>query len=116
MKAARVPTIGRDVTFLSSGVLGHRPWRSAGGEVATGARSGQFRNTVREDMKDDRWVPYGAAAGAISVAFFVTGALIVGERPPFDAPATDVASHLAEARTRIQVGCAFFALFAPFFV
>lgn len=67
-------------------------------------------------MADDGWARYGAAAGAIAVALFVTGSLVIGERPGFDAPGPEVAAHLAEERTRIQVGCAILAAVAPFYV
>ena len=59
---------------------------------------------------------YGAAAGAITVALFVAAALVIGERPAFDAPAAEVAAHFDENRTRIQVQCALIALSAPFWI
>jgi len=66
--------------------------------------------------RDDRPAPLGAAAGAIAVALFVAGALTIGERPGFDASGAEVAAHLREERTRIQIGCALDAAIAPFFV
>jgi hypothetical protein len=60
--------------------------------------------------------PYGAAAGAVAVALFAAAALVIGDRPAFDAPAADVAAHFDENRTRIQVHCALVALSAPFWV
>jgi hypothetical protein len=67
-------------------------------------------------MTDDSWAPYGAAAGAVGVALFVAGFLIIGERPGFDASGAEVAAHLDEERTRIQVGSAFLAAAAPFLI
>lgn len=51
----------------------------------------------------------GAAAGTVAIALFALGALAVGERPAFDAPAVEVAADLRADRTRIQVACALFA-------
>jgi hypothetical protein len=67
-------------------------------------------------VRDDSWIRYGAAAGAIAIVLFAIGALLVGERPDFDASGAAVAADLDADRTRIQVACAFFAAFAPFFV
>ena len=50
------------------------------------------------------------------MALFVAGALLVGARPSFDAPASEVAADLARDRTRIQSACALFALAMPFLV
>jgi hypothetical protein len=50
------------------------------------------------------------------VVLFLAGAIVVGQRPPFDAPGSEVAASLADHRTRIQVGCALLAAFAPFVV
>lgn len=58
----------------------------------------------------------GAIAGALAVLLFVAGAIVVGERPAFDAPSGEVVSWLAEERTRIQVGGALFAAMTPFFI
>jgi hypothetical protein len=41
---------------------------------------------------------------------------VIGERPRFDAPGAEVAAALLERRTSIQVGVAFLAAAAPFFV
>jgi hypothetical protein len=46
----------------------------------------------------------------------VAAALVIGDRPAFDAPAVEVAAHLDENRTRIQVHCALIALSAPFWI
>jgi hypothetical protein len=67
-------------------------------------------------MRDDSWAPYGAAAGAIAIALFVVGSLVMGTPPGFDAPGTEVAAYLDEERTRIQVGSAIHAAWAPLFV
>jgi hypothetical protein len=67
-------------------------------------------------VRDDSWIRYGAAAGAIAIVLFAIGALLVGERPDFDASGAAVAADLDADRTRIQIGCTFFAAFAPFFV
>jgi hypothetical protein len=67
-------------------------------------------------VRDDSWAPLGAAAGAIAVALFLAGALLVGERADLGAPGAEVAADLDQNRTRIQVGCALFAASMPFFV
>ena len=50
------------------------------------------------------------------MALFAAAALVVGDRPAFDAPAAEVVAHFDENRTRIQVHCALIALFAPLWV
>jgi hypothetical protein len=67
-------------------------------------------------MRDDTWAPYGAAAGAVAVALFLVGSLAIGTPPDFDAPAAEVAAYLDEDRTRIQVGSAIHAAWAPLLV
>jgi hypothetical protein len=67
-------------------------------------------------MRGDSWAPYGAAAGTVGVALFVAGALVIGERPDFDAPSAEVAAFYDENRTRIQVSSALDAVAAPFLV
>jgi hypothetical protein len=67
-------------------------------------------------MRDDSWAPAGAAAGAVAVALYVVGSLVIGTPPDFDAPGAEVAAYLDEERTRIQVGSAIHAAWAPFFV
>jgi len=67
-------------------------------------------------MRNDSWAPYGAAAGAVAIALFLVGAVVIGERPDFDAPGAEVAAFFDENRTRIQVGSALDAAVAPFFV
>ena len=67
-------------------------------------------------MGDGSRAPYGAAAGAIAVAMYGTGSLVMGTPPDFGAPATEVASYLEEDRTRIQVGSAIHAAWAPLLV
>lgn len=67
-------------------------------------------------MTNDNWAQYGAAAGAVAIALFGIGSLIIGERPGFDAPGAEVVAYLDEERTRIQVGCAFFGAATPFLV
>jgi hypothetical protein len=67
-------------------------------------------------MKDVSRDQYGAAAGAVAVALFLTSGLVIGEQPAFGAPGAEVAAHLDDARTRIQVGCAFAAAAMPFLV
>jgi len=69
-----------------------------------------------EAARTDAWAPYGAAAGAVAIGLFVAGALVVGDSPPFDAPGAEVAAHLDENRTRIQVACALNAASTPFLV
>jgi hypothetical protein len=67
-------------------------------------------------MREDSWVAYGAAAGAAAIALYTVGALVAGTPPDFDAPASEVAAYLDEERTRIQVGSAIQATWAPLFV
>jgi hypothetical protein len=67
-------------------------------------------------MRDDTRAPYGAAAGAIAVGLYLIGSLVIGTPPDFDAPGAEVAAHLDENRTRIQVGSAIHAAWAPLFV
>jgi hypothetical protein len=67
-------------------------------------------------MRDDRWAPYGAAAGAIAIALYVLGSLVIGTPPDFDATGAEVAAYLDEHRTRIQVGSAIHAAWAPLLV
>jgi hypothetical protein len=64
-------------------------------------------------MAEDRWAPYAAAAGAVAIVLFLTGGLIVGEQPPFDAPGTEVAAYVEDNRTAIQLDCALNAAAAP---
>jgi hypothetical protein len=59
---------------------------------------------------------YGAAAGAVAVALFAAGGLLVGDRPGFDASAAAVAADLADRRTQVQLACALFAAMAPLFI
>lgn len=67
-------------------------------------------------MRDDSWAPYGAAAGAIAIALYVVGSLIMGKPPDFDASGTKVAAYLDDHRTRIQVGAAVHAVWTPLFL
>jgi hypothetical protein len=67
-------------------------------------------------VTDDRWAPYGAAAGAIAMVLFVVGSLVIGDLPDLEAPGAEVAAHLDEDRTRIQIGCAVLAAATPFLV
>jgi hypothetical protein len=64
----------------------------------------------------DSWAPYGAAAGAVAIALYVVGALVTGAGPDFDAGGREVAAHLDENRTRIQLGSAIHAAWTPLFV
>lgn len=67
-------------------------------------------------MSPDRWAPLGAAAGAVAIVLFGIGSLLTGDRPGFDASGAELAAHLEEERTEIQVGSAFLAAAAPFLV
>jgi hypothetical protein len=67
-------------------------------------------------VRDDRWAPYGAGAGAGAIALYVTASLVIGTPPDFDATGAEVADHVEENRTRIQVGAAIHAAWAPLFV
>jgi hypothetical protein len=67
-------------------------------------------------MRQGSPAPYGAAAGAAGVLLFLTGSLVIGDRPGFDAGGAEIAAGLEENRTRIQLGCAILAAWAPMFV
>jgi hypothetical protein len=67
-------------------------------------------------VSTDRWAPLGAAAGAVAIVLFGIGSLLTGDRPGFDASGAELAAHLDEERTEIQVGSAFLAAAAPFLV
>lgn len=91
-------------------------WERAPSDLVCLTSDPWWPSEPRSGMTHDSWAPYGAAAGAIGIVLFVVGALVIGERPGFDAPGSEVAAYLGEERTRVQVGCAFHALVAPFFV
>jgi hypothetical protein len=67
-------------------------------------------------MTGDPWARYGAAAGAIAIVMFANAALIMGTSPDFGASGVEVASWFDEERTKIQVGAAIHAAWAPLFV
>ena len=67
-------------------------------------------------MSNDSGARYGAAAGAIAVALYGVGSLVIGTPPDFESSGTEVAAFLDEHRTRIQVGSAIHAAWAPLFV
>jgi hypothetical protein len=67
-------------------------------------------------MRDDAWAPYGAAAGAVAIGLFLAAAVVIGDQPSFDASGAEIAAHVEENRTRIQLGCALNALSMPFMV
>ncbi len=67
-------------------------------------------------MRTDILAPYGAAAGAVAVVLYLTGALVAGTPPDFDSPGGAVVAYLEEERTRIQVASAIHAAWAPLFV
>jgi hypothetical protein len=67
-------------------------------------------------MRNDSWAPFGAAAGAIAIVLYVAGSLVMGTPPDFDASGAEVAAYLDDERTRIQVGSAIHAAWAPLFV
>lgn len=64
----------------------------------------------------DRWTRFGAVAGAIAIALYAVGAVVMGTPPDFDAPAAEVVAYLEEERARIQIGAAIHAGWAPLFV
>ena len=37
-------------------------------------------------MKEDNWAPYGAAAGAVAIALYVIGSLIIGRHLILEVP------------------------------
>jgi hypothetical protein len=61
-------------------------------------------------------VSYGAAAGAVAVLLFLLASLVIGDGPGSEAPGSEVAAFYADKRTEIQIGCALFALSAPFWI
>jgi hypothetical protein len=75
-----------------------------------------FRLIELRAGRSDKWILSGAAAGAAAIALYLIGALIMGPPPDFDAPAAEVAAYLDEERTRLQVGAAIHAAWAPLFV
>jgi hypothetical protein len=74
------------------------------------------RRHPTELAAEDPWAPYGAAAGVVAVALFVSAAFLIADRPAFDAPAREVAAYFDDARTRIQVACALSAAAAPLLI
>jgi hypothetical protein len=50
------------------------------------------------------------------MTLYVVAAVIMGTPPEFDAPASEVVAYLEDERTRIQVGAAIHAAWAPLFV
>ena len=64
----------------------------------------------------DRWGRAGASAGLLAVAVYVIGALVMPREPGFDASAAEVAAFFDDGRTRIQIGAAIQALWAPLFI
>jgi hypothetical protein len=64
----------------------------------------------------DTWVRLGAGAGAVGVSLYVIGALVLPREPDFDASAATVAAFFDSNRTRVQLGVAIEALWAPLFV
>src|SRR5687767_7742134 len=58
----------------------------------------------------------GAFAGAVAMAIYVAGALVMPREPEFDASAAEVATFFDQHRTRIQIGCAIQALWPPLLV
>jgi hypothetical protein len=67
-------------------------------------------------MRNDSWAPYGAAAGGVAIALYAVASLVIGGAPDFDAPGAEVAAHVDEKRTRIQVGSAIHAAWTPLLV
>ena len=59
---------------------------------------------------------FGAAAGAVAVVVYSIAAVVIGDRPAFDAPGSEVAAFFDAERTRVQVACALNAAWAPLFV
>jgi hypothetical protein len=58
----------------------------------------------------------GAASGAVAIGLFVAGALVIGERPDFDATGAQHASFFEGHRDDIRLGAALDAAAAPFLV
>jgi hypothetical protein len=62
------------------------------------------------------WPRYGAAAGAIAIILYASAAIVIGDRPSFDASGVEVAAWFDEERTRIQVAVALNAATGPLLV
>lgn len=58
----------------------------------------------------------GGAAGSLAVVLFAAGGLLAGSQPAFDASGAEIAAHLEEEQTRIQLACALYALMAPLLI
>jgi hypothetical protein len=67
-------------------------------------------------MRNKSSAAYGAAAGAVAIVLYLVASLFIGTPPDFDAPGAEVVAYLREHRTRIQVGSAIHAAWAPLFV
>jgi hypothetical protein len=65
-------------------------------------------------MSDDRWAVVGAAGGAVAVALYLVGGLLVGTAPNESAAAG--VEYFEDDGARIQLGSALFAASAPFLV
>jgi hypothetical protein len=52
----------------------------------------------------------------VAIIMFAVGGLVLGSQPDFDATGSEIAAHLDEKRTRIQIACALNAALAPFLV
>ena len=64
----------------------------------------------------DNWAVFGAAAGAIGVALFAVGGVLLSDRPSFDTSGPEIAAWFDSERTKIQVATVFFAASAPLVV
>jgi hypothetical protein len=60
--------------------------------------------------------PLAAASGCAVVALFLSGAVVIGERPPFDTSGQDLVAFIEAERTRIQIAVGLSAAAAPFFI
>jgi hypothetical protein len=67
-------------------------------------------------MRQGSLAPFGAAAGAAGIVLYLVGVVVMGDRPGFDAGGAEIAAHLEDNRTRIQLGCAILAAWTPLFV
>ena len=67
-------------------------------------------------MRQDRWAPYGAAAGAVAVVLFAIGGMLIGERPDFALGGPEFAAYLEQNQARVQLAAALDAAMAPFLI
>jgi len=60
--------------------------------------------------------PLAAGSGCVAVALFLTGALVIGDRPDVSASGDELVAFAEANRSKIQVGAALNAAAVPFFI